>query len=41
MANGFWSTLVSGLLIAGLAGYNAYEAREARSITTEPDAETP
>lgn len=31
----FWSTLVSGLLIAGLAGYNAYEAREARSVATE------
>ncbi|AGB38500.1 SPW repeat domain-containing protein [Natronococcus occultus] len=41
MTNGFWSTLASGLLIAGLAGYNAYEAREARSIMTEPDAETP
>ncbi|MXV61252.1 hypothetical protein GS429_04075 [Natronorubrum sp. JWXQ-INN-674] len=31
----FWTTLVSGLLIAGLAGYNAYEAREARSVATE------
>ncbi|OVE85757.1 SPW repeat protein [Natronolimnobius baerhuensis] len=29
----FWSTLVTGLLIAGLSGYNAYEAREARAIT--------
>ncbi|SEW09442.1 SPW repeat domain-containing protein [Natrinema salifodinae] len=34
----FWSTLATGLLVAGLAGYNAYEAREARSVTTEPDA---
>ena len=31
----FWSTLVSGLLIAGLAGYNAYESREARAVTTD------
>ncbi len=31
----FWSTLVTGLLIAGLAGYNAYEAREARTVTTD------
>ncbi|ARS91834.1 SPW repeat domain-containing protein [Natrarchaeobaculum aegyptiacum] len=29
----FWSTLASGLLIAGLAGYNAYEAREAQAVT--------
>ncbi|WP_293030155.1 hypothetical protein [Natronococcus sp.] len=41
MVSGFWSTLVSGLLIAGLAGYNAYEAREARTVATEPDAEAP
>ncbi|WP_049921319.1 SPW repeat domain-containing protein [Halopiger djelfimassiliensis] len=33
----FWSTLVSGLLVAGLAGYNAYEAREARTVATEPE----
>ncbi|SDR16815.1 SPW repeat domain-containing protein [Natronobacterium texcoconense] len=33
----FWSTLVSGFLIAGLSGYNAYEAREARSVATEPE----
>ncbi|MEY7852004.1 hypothetical protein AB7C87_22695 [Natrarchaeobius sp. A-rgal3] len=33
----FWSTLVSGLLVAGLSGYNAYEAREARTVATEPD----
>ncbi|WP_090622301.1 SPW repeat domain-containing protein [Natrinema salaciae] len=32
----FWSTLATGLLIAGLAGYNAYEAREARTVATEP-----
>lgn len=32
----FWSTLAAGLLIAGLAGYNAYEAREARTVATEP-----
>ncbi|MBZ6495861.1 SPW repeat domain-containing protein [Natrinema longum] len=31
----FWSTLATGLLIAGLAGYNAYEAREARTVATE------
>lgn len=31
----FWSTLGSGLLIAGLAGYNAYDAREARQVATE------
>lgn len=37
----FWSTLVTGLLIAGLAGYNAYEAREARSVTAEPGTGTP
>lgn len=37
----FWSTLVTGLLIAGLAGYNAYDAREARSIATEPEAGPP
>ncbi|ELY67608.1 SPW repeat domain-containing protein [Natrinema versiforme] len=32
----FWSTLATGLLIAGLAGYNAYEARDARTVATEP-----
>lgn len=31
----FWSTLASGLLVAGLSGYNAYEAREARRVATE------
>ncbi|WP_121741887.1 SPW repeat domain-containing protein [Natronorubrum halophilum] len=31
----FWSTLASGLLIAGLAGYNAYDARDARSVATD------
>lgn len=31
----FWSTLGSGLLIAGLAAYNAYDARDARRVTTE------
>ncbi|PCR92552.1 SPW repeat domain-containing protein [Natrinema ejinorense] len=31
----FWSTLATGFLIAGLAGYNAYEAREARTVATE------
>ncbi|RQG91298.1 hypothetical protein EA462_04740 [Natrarchaeobius halalkaliphilus] len=30
----FWSTLVSGLLIAGLSGYNTYEAREAQAIAS-------
>ncbi|AEH37081.1 SPW repeat protein [Halopiger xanaduensis] len=38
MAGGlFWSTLATGLLVAGLAGYNAYEAREARTVATEPE----
>ncbi|WP_254524812.1 presenilin [Natrinema caseinilyticum] len=32
----FWSTLVAGLLITAVAGYNAYEAREARTVVTEP-----
>lgn len=32
----FWSTLAAGLLITGIAGYNAYEAREARTVATEP-----
>ncbi|RQG97805.1 SPW repeat domain-containing protein [Natrarchaeobius chitinivorans] len=36
----FWSTLASGLLVAGLAGYNAYEAREARTVATEPETGT-
>ena len=36
----FWSTIVSGLLIAGLAGYNAYEARDARAVVTEPEMRT-
>lgn len=31
----FWSTLGAGLLIAALAGYNAYEARGARRVATE------
>ncbi|SDJ49370.1 SPW repeat domain-containing protein [Natronorubrum texcoconense] len=31
----FWSTLGSGLLIAALAGYNAYDARDARRVATE------
>ncbi|TYT60510.1 SPW repeat domain-containing protein [Natrialba swarupiae] len=33
----FWSTLAAGLLVTGLSGYNAYEAREARTVATEPD----
>ncbi|WP_306052433.1 SPW repeat domain-containing protein [Natronococcus wangiae] len=41
MTSAFWSTLVSGMLVAGLAGYNAYEAREARSVATEPGPEAP
>ncbi len=36
----FWSTAVSGLLIAGLAGYNAYESREATTVATDPDSGT-
>ncbi|WP_241431472.1 SPW repeat domain-containing protein [Natrialba hulunbeirensis] len=31
----FWSTLATGLLVAGLSGYNAYEAREAQLVTGE------
>ncbi|QSW99610.1 SPW repeat domain-containing protein [Haloterrigena alkaliphila] len=31
----FWSTIASGLLVAGLAGYNVYEAREARQVATD------
>ncbi|ELY47245.1 SPW repeat domain-containing protein [Natronorubrum sulfidifaciens] len=31
----FWSTLISGLLIAGFAGYNAYNARGARRVVAE------
>lgn len=34
-AGAFWSTLVTGLLIVGLAGYTTYEAREARAVTTD------
>ncbi|MHC3437540.1 SPW repeat domain-containing protein [Natrialbaceae archaeon A-gly3] len=37
----FWSTIASGLLIAILAGYNTYEAREARQVAGEPEAGTP
>jgi len=33
----FWNTVASGLLVAGLAGYNAYEARDARTVATEPE----
>jgi hypothetical protein len=40
LTSGFWSTLASGLLIAGLAGYNAYEAREARAVTTDAEPRT-
>ena len=40
-AGAFWSTLVSGLLIAGISGYNAYESREARTISTDADAGPP
>ena len=36
----FWSTSISGLLIAALAGYNAYEAREARTVTAEGEPES-
>ncbi|AFZ73253.1 SPW repeat protein [Natronobacterium gregoryi] len=36
----FWSTLVTGLLVTGLSGYNAYEAREARAVTREPETST-
>ncbi|ELZ21598.1 SPW repeat domain-containing protein [Natrinema limicola] len=36
----FWNTIASGLLVAGLAGYNAYEARDARTVATEPETGT-
>ncbi|MDF9744017.1 SPW repeat protein [Natrinema salsiterrestre] len=36
----FWSTLATGLLIAGVAGYNAYEAREARAVATDSGVES-
>ncbi|SDC07052.1 hypothetical protein [Natrinema hispanicum] len=35
----FWNTIASGLLVAGLAGYNAYEARDARTVATEPETD--
>ena len=31
----FWSTLGSGVLVAALAGYNAYDAREAQRVATD------
>lgn len=34
----FWSTLASGVLIAALAGYNAYDARDARRVATESES---
>lgn len=37
LASPFWSTVAAGLLIAGLAGYNAYEAREARAVAAESE----
>ncbi|WIV67461.1 SPW repeat domain-containing protein [Natrialbaceae archaeon AArc-T1-2] len=40
-AGAFWSTAISGLLIALLSGYNAYEAREAETVVTEGEAEPP
>ncbi len=33
----FWISLASGLLIAGLAAYTVYDAREARSIVADSD----
>ncbi|WP_255168188.1 SPW repeat domain-containing protein [Natrononativus amylolyticus] len=39
MAGGiFWSTLASGILVTGLSGINAYEAREARTIATADES---
>lgn len=35
----FWNTIASGLLVASLAGYNAYEARDARTVATEPETD--
>ncbi|MFC6717322.1 SPW repeat protein [Natrialbaceae archaeon GCM10025810] len=37
----FWSTIASGLLVTVLAGYDAYEARQARSVTSDSSAEAP
>lgn len=38
-AGAYWSTIASGLLVAGLAGYAAYEGREARAVTTDERSE--
>lgn len=35
----FWSTLASGVLITGLSGINAYEAREARTVAIEGESQ--
>lgn len=32
-----WTTAAAGLLVTGIAGYNAYEAREARAVATDRD----
>ncbi|WP_158055712.1 SPW repeat protein [Halorussus halophilus] len=39
-AASFWSDVISGLLVAVLAGYNAYAARETarRTTTAEPES---
>ena len=34
----FWSTLAAGVLVTGLSGINAYEAREARTVATEGES---
>jgi hypothetical protein len=36
----FWSDVVSGLLVAALAGYNAYQSREAERPTRAAEPET-
>lgn len=36
----FWSDVVSGVLVAGLAGYNAYRARSTERQTRTAEAET-
>jgi hypothetical protein len=36
----FWSDVVSGLLVAALAGYNAYQSRTTERRTRTAQAET-
>lgn len=36
----YWSTLIPGVVVTGLAVYNAYDAREARSAVSDPGTES-